>query len=101
MIDKNISACMRYFPDFYDEEAKMLYNDIIERFVRGGFDADDVRQRIYMAVSMIGSVCSDAILFGRPYDIGMIREPLADAALRVLGVAETNGRGNTDEKETV
>ena len=86
VIDKNISACMRYFPDFYDEEAKTFYNDIIDRFVRGGFDADDIQRKIYLAVSMIGSVCSDAILFGRPYGIDAIREPLTASALRVLGV---------------
>ena len=86
VIDKNISACMRYFPDFYDEEAKTLYNDIIDHFVRGGFNADDIQQKIYIAVSMIGSVCSDAILFGRPYGIDEIREPITASALRILGV---------------
>ena len=86
VIDKNISACMRYFPDFYDEEAKTLYNDIIDHFVRGGFDADDIQRKIYLVVSMIGSVCSDAILFGRPYGLDEIREPLTASALRVLGV---------------
>lgn len=84
VIDKNISACMRFFPDFYDEEAKSLYNDIVNRFVQGGFSAADVEKKIYVTVTMIGSVCSDAILFGRPYDIETVRGTLTDAVLGIF-----------------
>ncbi len=87
VVEKNISACMRDMPDFYDEEAKTLYNDIIDKFVQNGFDEAEIRKRIYFTVSMIGSVCSDAILFCRPFDISAIRETLTDAALRTLDVA--------------
>ena len=84
VVDKNISACMRFFPDFYDEEAKTLYNNIVDRFVSGGYAPDDVQKRIYMVVDLLGAVCSDAILYQRPYSITVIREPLIDAALQIL-----------------
>ncbi len=100
VFDKNISACMRYLPDFYDDEAKTLYNDIVETFVRYGYSAADIRKKIYIAVCMIGSVCSDAILYGRPYDIGAIRETLTAAALGILGAANAEEE-ITYEKEAV
>ena len=84
VIDKNISACMRFFPDFYDEEAKSLYNDIVDRFVKSGFTAEEVEKKIYVTVTMIGSVCSDAILFGRPYDIDEVRGTLTETALGIF-----------------
>lgn len=99
VVDKNISACMRDFPDFYDEEAKLLYNDIIDRFVRCGYAAEDVKKKIYIAVSMIGAVCSDAILFGRPYDIGSVRETLVDSTLALFGLTERAAQGGCCNEE--
>ena len=84
VIDKNISACMRYFPDFYDEEAKKLYNDTIDRFVRAGYPAAEMHKKVYMAVDLIGTVCTDAILYGRPFGIDDVRGPLTLAALGIL-----------------
>ena len=84
VIDKNISACMRYFPNFYDEEAKTLYTDIMNVFSRFGYDPEKLQKKIYMIIDMIGAVCSDAILFGHPYPIEDVREPLTEAAISIL-----------------
>ena len=84
VIDKNISACMRYFPEFYDEEAKTLYNNIVDRFAAGGYDPEDVQKRIYMVVDLLGAVSSDAILYQRPFPISQIRGPLTEAAVGIL-----------------
>jgi len=89
VITKNISSCLRDFPEFYDEEVGRFYNGIIQKFVNIGFNKDDINRRIYIAVDMVGSVCSDAILFGKPYGIEDIRRPLTDAALSIL----TSGAG--------
>ena len=84
VVQKNISACMRYFPDFFDEEAKALYMSVVENFVRGGYAPDEIQKRIFIVVEMIGSVGADAVLYGSPYDIESIRPSLVEAALHVL-----------------
>ncbi|MBQ7637490.1 MAG: TetR/AcrR family transcriptional regulator [Clostridia bacterium] len=97
VITKNISSCMRDFPDFYDEEAGKLYSGILERFVDLGFDRDDINRKIYIAVDMVGSICSDAILFSKPYSIENIRRPLTEAALAVITSKTNLLPGDCDE----
>lgn len=94
VIDKNISACMRYFPDFYDEEVKTLYTDIMRVFSRFGYSPAALQKKIYIIVDMIGAVCSDAILFGHPYSIEDVREPLTEAAISILAGAAPAGGGS-------
>lgn len=84
VIDKNIAACMRYFPDFYDEDGKKLYNSVVDRFVAEGYRAEDVHKAIYMIVDLIGTVCCDAILYGRPFGIEQIRPALTEAAVGIM-----------------
>lgn len=91
VIEKNISACMRYLPEFYDEETKTLYNSIVERFVNAGEPADAVNKKIYMAVELICTVCADAILYHRPFAIETIREPLTEAAIGILNSGAQKG----------
>ncbi|MCH5198958.1 MAG: TetR/AcrR family transcriptional regulator [Oscillospiraceae bacterium] len=93
VLTKNISSCLRDFPRFYDDEVENIYSGIIQRFVQLGLSEDDINKKIYLAVDMVGSVCSDAILFGKPYGINEIRRPLTDAAIAILmsGTALTSG----------
>lgn len=97
VLTKNISSCLKDFPHFYDEEVEKIYSGIIEKFVQLGFDKDSINEKIYIAVNMVGSVCSDAILFGKPYSIDIIRQPLTDAAIAILISGTEINRGETDE----
>ncbi len=84
LLDKNISACMRFFPEFYDDEAQKLYAGVVETFTDSGYSEAELAKRIYLIVGMIGNACADAIAYGRPYPIEEIREPLIRAALCIL-----------------
>ena len=84
LVDKNISACMRFFPEFYDEEAQKLYTGIVNTFAAFGYPETELTKKIYLIVGMIGNACADAIAYGRPYSIEEIREPLTRAALSIL-----------------
>lgn len=97
VLTKNISSCLRDFPNFYDDEVNGIYNRIIGRFVQLGFDEESINEKIYIAVDMVGSVCSDAILFGKPYSIEKIRQPLTDAAIAILVSGTQLNRGEEDE----
>ncbi len=98
VIQKNISACMKFFPEFYDEDAKTLYTDIMKVFLREGYTEEEFRRKSYMALEMIGAVCADAILYGRPYDMETMRLPLTEAVLRVLRKDEPLTEGNCHEE---
>ncbi len=93
LVDKNISACMRYFPTLFDDEAQDLYNNMVDIFASYAYPVEALPQKIYLIVSMIGSVCADAISYGRPYAIEDVREPLISAALLILESARTGGEG--------
>ena len=82
---------MRYLPDFYDEDTKTLYNNIVERFAAAGYAPEDVHRKIYMAVDLISTVSSDAILYRRPFSIEVIRGPLTEAAIAIFNNGAQKG----------
>ena len=98
ILTKNISSCLRDFPEFYDEDTGRLFKSISDRFSAFGISEEEVHKRIYISVDMIGSVCADAILLGKPFGIESIRYSLADAALAVIFGGTHSGKGENDEK---
>ena len=85
ILHKNIAACIRELPRFYDDEADGMYRDILQKFAQEGYTAEETAQKIFIVVSMVDSVCSDAILYGRPFPPVQIRAALVDAAVCVIG----------------
>lgn len=84
VVTKNISSCMKLFPSFYDKEIAAVYDGIIEKFVSSGCPSDKANRTVYMVADLIGSVCSDAILSGKPFTIEEIREDVKGAALSIV-----------------
>lgn len=84
VVNKNLSSCLRLFPDFYDEEAALLYKGISEKFLAYGYSQDKIDRIVYIIIDMISSVCYDAIAFGKPFGIEEMRPVLTGAALSIL-----------------
>ena len=84
VLHKNISSCMRDFPSFYDAEAEEMFADILLRFEREGVSREETARTIFIVISMVDAVCSDAILYGRPFPEAEIRDSLLDAAMAVI-----------------
>lgn len=84
VVEKNLSACLKTFPSFFDSEAAAQYMKITERFIANGFTVDDAHKTVYIVVDMVGSVCSDAILYERPFALNEIRARVTDAAVAVI-----------------
>lgn len=99
VLHKNIAACMREFPRFYDEEADAMYGDILQKFEREGYTAEDATQKLFIVISMVDSVCSDVILYGRPFPPAEIRAALIDAAVAVIGQKNTNPEGGAPHED--
>ena len=84
VLDKNIAACMREFPNFYDEEFREIYGGVLNRFSEAGIPREEATRTIYLVISMIDSVCVDAILFSRPYPLEEIRASALDDAMTII-----------------
>ena len=84
VLEKNIASCLRMYPDFYDSEAKELFERITSDFTEKGFSPATVHKMIYIIFDMVGSVCSDALLHSKPFSLDEIREDVTGAALSIL-----------------
>lgn len=95
VVNKNISSCLRMYPSFYDKDAELLFSGIVEKFTAEGFSFEKVHRIIYIVVDMVGSVCSDAILYSKPFALEDIRPCVIDAAMNIIR-CEAVKKGVTD-----
>ncbi|MBQ6420992.1 MAG: TetR/AcrR family transcriptional regulator [Clostridia bacterium] len=84
IVNKNVSACLRQFPDFYDPEVSEMYRKVVGGLGIPEAEMDNFQQKVYVMVDMIGSVCSDAIIYGQPYTLDEIRGCVTETALAVF-----------------
>ncbi len=96
VVNKNISSCMRMYPSFYDKEAEELFGYIVEKFTSVGFSSEKTHRIIYIIADMIGSVCSDAILYAKPFALEDIRPIVTESAMCIIK-HETEKKGEENE----
>lgn len=84
VLTKNISSCLRGLPEFYDKEIEYYYGILIEKMKEYGFEESRAHKTVFIVSDMIGSICSDAIMVGKPFGINEIRDSVIDAALLIL-----------------
>lgn len=87
VVTKNISSCLKLLPAFYDKSIEAVYNRIIGKFEENGCPAEKAHRTVYIVADLIGSVCSDAILGGKPFTIDEIRDDVKNAALCIVAGA--------------
>ena len=88
VLSKNMSACIRQETENPDPEFEKYYSVILAKMAEYGYEPEKAHIIFYILMDMIGSVCCDAILLGKPYTIDEIREPVITSALNIL----KNGR---------
>ena len=88
VLSKNMSACIRKEAESPDPEFEQYYGVILSKMQEYGYEPEKAHIIFYILMDMIGSVCCDAILLGKPYTIDEIREPVITSALNIL----RNGR---------
>lgn len=84
VLQKNISSCLKVLPNLGDEEIARYYYRILDRFIEVGYDKENAEKTIYIIVDFVGSVCSDAVLYSKPFSIEEIRETVKTAALNII-----------------
>lgn len=60
------------------------FDSLIEDGGKLGINREAAIRKIYMTVSTVGSVCSDAIIYGSPFKLGEIRPELMAAVAGIL-----------------
>lgn len=94
VLHKNFSACMRDFPRFYDDEADGMFEVVMQKFEAEGFSAEETPKTLFIVINMIDSVCSDAIMYGRPFPLEEIRDTVIDAAMAIFRNKMRKREGN-------
>ena len=84
VLSKNMTSFLRYFPNFFDEEAQTLYTKILERFIAYGYTEEKANKMIYIVLEMLSAVCADALMYREPFSLPQLRQNVADAAVLLL-----------------
>ena len=67
-------------PNLDDEEIAVYYLRILDRFIEFGYSKENAEKVMYIVVDLVGSVCSDAVLYSKPFSIEEIRGIVRTAA---------------------
>ena len=84
VMSKNLSSCIKHLPEFYDSEIAEIYKSLIDRMVTLGYTPETAHITTLIIVDMTGSVCSDAIMYEKPYTIEKIRDIVVSSAISVI-----------------
>ena len=84
VMSKNLSSCIKNLPEFYDSEIAEMYNSLIEYMCKLGYTPENAHITILIVLDMTGNVCSDAIMYEKPYPIEKIRDIVVSSAISVI-----------------
>ena len=84
VMSKNLSSCIKHLPEFYDSEIAEIYKSLIDRMTELGYTPETAHITTLIVVDMTGSVCSDAIMYEKPYTIEKIRDIVVSSAISVI-----------------
>ena len=57
LIGKNFSSCLSYFNTIEDDRLKSMLSDLVHENLENGFSEHETLKRIYLIVTLVGSVC--------------------------------------------
>lgn len=84
VMSKNLSSCIKHLPEFYDSEIAEIYKSLIDRMAELGYTPETAHITTLIVVDMTGSVCSDAIMYEKPYTIEKIRDIVVSSAISII-----------------
>lgn len=84
LVDKKFSKYITAFYSLGDEILKDRVDSIITLNEKNGVSKADTMKKIYLTVDLIGSVCSDAIIYEKPFRLEEIKPFLFASAEKIL-----------------
>lgn len=84
LMGKNFSSCLSYFNTIEDSELKTMLNTLVAENIENGFSEQETLQRIYLIVTLVGSVCYDSLVYESPFKIAEIKPLLYESVQNIL-----------------
>lgn len=84
LMGKNFSSCLSYFNTIEDSELKTMLNTLVAENIENGFSEQETLQRIYLIVTLVGSVCYDSLVYESPFKIAEIKPLLYESVQSIL-----------------
>lgn len=83
LMGKNFSSCLSYFSTIEDDELKAMLNELVQENIANGFSEQETLKRIYLIVTLVGSVCYDSFVYESPFKISEIK-PLVYSSVKSI-----------------
>lgn len=96
LMGKNFSSCLSYFSTIEDDELKTMLSDLVKENSENGFSEQETLKRIYLIVTLVGSVCYDSLVYESPFKISEIR-PLLYASVKNI-ISEKEPSADSQKK---
>ncbi|HAY73208.1 MAG TPA: hypothetical protein DCY31_05040 [Ruminococcaceae bacterium] len=90
LMGKNFSSCLSYFSTIEDDELKTMLSELVKENSENGFSEQETLKRIYLIVTLVGSVCYDSLVFESPFKISEIRPLLYASVRNIISEKETS-----------
>lgn len=90
LMGKNFSSCLSYFNTIEDSELKSMLNDLVNENINNGFSEQETLKRIYLIVTLVGSVCYDSLVYESPFKISEIKPLLFRSVEAIISEPPTD-----------
>lgn len=89
LMGKNFSSCLSYFSTIEDDELKSMLSELVQENIENGFSEQETLKRIYLIVTLVGSVCYDSFVFESPFKISEIKPLLYRSVEAIISEPQT------------
>lgn len=80
LMGKNFSTCLKYFSSIEDDELKAMLDNLTAE----GGDKDRTMKKIYLIVTLVGSVCHDTLVYKSPFKMSEIKPILFESVKNII-----------------
>ena len=95
LIGKNFSSCLSYFNTIEDDRLKSMLSDLVRENLENGFSEHETLKRIYLIVTLVGSVCYDSFVFESPFKISEIKPLLLRSVEKIISEPPTDEKNKS------
>lgn len=89
LMGKNFSSCLSYFSTIEDDELKSMLSELVQENIENGFSEQETLKRIYLIVTLVGSICYDSFVYESPFKISEIKPLLYRSVEAVISEPPT------------
>lgn len=90
LVQKNLSSFFRSILNTDNSEIRDSLKELTEKFVEKGYSKENAEKTIYLLTDFTGSICCDAVVFGKPYSIEDIRPLLLTTVRNIIKQGATS-----------